>query len=65
MRKTNHSKLPFSMVTHRQCVSAHDLSIGGCEDKQTRATTLCFHIQLVISMDIILDLSLRRKAASQ
>lgn len=61
MRKTNHSKLPFSMVTRRQCVFAH----GGSGDKQTRATTLCFHIRLVIAMDIILDLSLRRKAASQ
>lgn len=50
------------MVTHRKCVSAHDLSTRGCRDKQTRATT---HIQLVISIDIILDLSLKRKAASQ
>lgn len=45
-------------------MSAHDLSTEGCGEKQTRATTLCFHNQLVISMDFILDLSLRRKAAS-
>lgn len=60
-------------VAHGQRVSACDLSTGAgkslWEHKQTGATALlCWEgipIQLTISVDVILDLSLRRKLASQ